>query len=665
MANICFIYVGVNYNFQSAKDDKMKVIFQKFISQNKLEKNSNYFLYNGKVIENEEQTFEEIANEDDKKRNEMKILVYNEEELRKTQIVNLPNAHGDNQKREEMNIIGDKINAEKIKPKEVINQIENKDDKKRNKNKNDILENKINEEDIKLKQFICPECHEISKIHIEDYKISIKCKNKHISNLTFVEYFEKISSSQLKANDKSFVCEAHESPCKSYCKKCKKNLCLSCENSHNSHEKLFVPNIYELERKNLELRKTIDKLKNDIKTILNSLNKVMENIEQYYNFINDVTNKYNEANLNHEILHNLNEIYNYDMQTDLIKIIEDTNIYNKTKNLLDIHEQMNGKKKNTIKIIYKVEDSDNEVKIFGKEFVENNKSFCKIINDGKEEELKEKLIVNNYQKDKKFLKIKLKGIKDITSAYLMFYNCSNLFSLPDIDKWDTTKVTNMRAMFSRCSLLSSLHDISKWDTSNVTTMKNMFSNCSSLELLPDISEWDISKVNDISHFFKNCSKLKSLPDISKWDTSQVIDMNAIFYDCLSLNSLPDISNWKTNKLTNMSEMFYKCSKLLSLPDISKWDTSSVINMSKTFYGCSSLTTLPDISKWDTSNIIENNEMLSRCSLNSKQTSKFLGKFKKKKKILDFSNKVLNATKISDASTINLLFLSYYFYKKFF
>jgi hypothetical protein len=263
MANICFTYEGVEYNFQSSKDDKMKVIFQKFISQKKLEKNSNFFLYNGKIIENEEQTFEEIANEDDKERNEMKILVYNEEKLRKTQIANLPNANGDNEKREEMNIIGDKIKAEKIKPKEVINQIENKDDKKRNKNKNDILENKINEEDIKLKQFICPECHEISKIHIEDYKISIKCKNKHkdIPNLTFVEYLEKISFNQLKADNKSFVCEAHdESPFKSYCKKCKKNLCIFCESSHNSHEKLMVPDIYKLKIKNEELRKTIDKL---------------------------------------------------------------------------------------------------------------------------------------------------------------------------------------------------------------------------------------------------------------------------------------------------------------------------------------------------------------------------------------------------------------------
>ena len=46
-------------------------------------------------------------------------------------------------------------------------------------------------------------------------------------------------------------------------------------------------------------------------------------------------------------------------------------------------------------------------------------------------------------------------------------------SLPDISKWNTSKVTNMSDMFYKCSSLLSLPDISKWNTSNVTNMNNI------------------------------------------------------------------------------------------------------------------------------------------------------------------------------------------------
>ena len=46
-------------------------------------------------------------------------------------------------------------------------------------------------------------------------------------------------------------------------------------------------------------------------------------------------------------------------------------------------------------------------------------------------------------------------------------------------------------------------------------MKNMFLYCSSLESLPDISKWNTSKVTDMTSIFNRGSSLKELPDISK------------------------------------------------------------------------------------------------------------------------------------------------------
>ena len=89
---------------------------------------------------------------------------------------------------------------------------------------------------------------------------------------------------------------------------------------------------------------------------------------------------------------------------------------------------------------------------------------CKMIIDNMEYEIKEKYNVKNYNNN--ILKIKLKGIDNITNMSYMFYGCSSLLSLPDISRWNTNNVTDMSYMFYNCSSLSSLSDISKWNTNN-------------------------------------------------------------------------------------------------------------------------------------------------------------------------------------------------------
>ena len=55
----------------------------------------------------------------------------------------------------------------------------------------------------------------------------------------------------------------------------------------------------------------------------------------------------------------------------------------------------------------------------------------------------------------------------------MFDKCKSLSSIPDISKWNTSKLNNMRNMFSECISLLSLPDISNWNTSNVNNMTYM------------------------------------------------------------------------------------------------------------------------------------------------------------------------------------------------
>ena len=169
--------------------------------------------------------------------------------------------------------------------------------------------------------------------------------------------------------------------------------------------------------------------------------------------------------------------------------------------------------RNEINIIYDIKECDKKegkIKIFGKNFVKNNKNKCKIIINDKENELIEEYNIKDNSKDK--LEIKLIDIDNITDMSCMFYECSSLLNLPDISKWNTNNVNNMSYMFSGCSSLSNLPDISKWNTNNV---------------------------NDMSYMFYECSSLSNLPDISKWNTNNVKNMNCMFDECLSLLNFPD------------------------------------------------------------------------------------------------------------------------------
>ena len=204
---------------------------------------------------------------------------------------------------------------------------------------------------------------------------------------------------------------------------------------------------------------------------------------------------------------------------------------------------------NKLKIYYNFNKDKKQIKIFGKEFVENNKEKCKLYIEGKEYELMEYFDTKNIKEIKDQLEITLVGIKNITNASYMFSGREGMFN---DEKFES---------------LLSVPDIPKWNTINVTDMKYMFFCCSSLSSLPDISEWNTINVTDMNHMFAYCKSLLSLPDISKWNTSNVINMDFMFCDCSSLSSLPDISKWNISKIKSKSCMFSGCNKHLEIPSI--------------------------------------------------------------------------------------------------
>ena len=87
------------------------------------------------------------------------------------------------------------------------------------------------------------------------------------------------------------------------------------------------------------------------------------------------------------------------------------------------------------------EIEEGKIRIFGKEFVNNNKNNCKIIYNNKENELTE---IFNCEDE---LEIKLIGINNVSNMSCLFSKCTYLKSLPDISKWNTENINNMSYLF--------------------------------------------------------------------------------------------------------------------------------------------------------------------------------------------------------------------------
>jgi len=252
MSKIEFNFSGIKTIIYCNINEKMNDILIKFTIKIGKDINDIYFVYNGNTInENlKDLSFNELANNIDKNRKIMYILVY------------------------ERNL--NKVKNNKIKINEIIC--------------NKCGENiRILIEDYKIKLFGCKNGHEINNISFEEF-VNIQniteskiecyiCKEKN-KEKTYENIFYKCNSCKINLcpickskHDQShniinydlkyYICDVHIDRYIAYCKTCNKNICLYCGNEHINHEIA----LYKIEDKDKkinelnELRNKIDKLK--------------------------------------------------------------------------------------------------------------------------------------------------------------------------------------------------------------------------------------------------------------------------------------------------------------------------------------------------------------------------------------------------------------------
>ena len=433
--------------------------------------------------------------------------------------------------------------------------------------------------------------------------IKIKDEN-HFENGDYIENYKLTKFDDNKFN----ICrQCKKDKNKFFCRDCDQNICVICYNNCKNKNHTLI-----------DLEKCSEEVNENIKNINIYISKYFLLPKEKEKENSDGIEKKNKS---YNIMEELEFEANNEIEGKFTDYTNDIILINSIieKKYINYFHYMNikgclyylKKKYDYIIINYNISKNGKAIRLFGKNFVKNNKNICQIVYEDEYYELNEFLKIDNIEKNK-ILEIKLIGINNIIDASYMFSGCESLISLPDITQWKTNNVINMSNMFHLCEALISLPDISKWNTNNVTDMNSMFEGCKKLNLLPDISNWKTNNVTNMSYMFNRCESLISLPNISKWNTNNVIKMEYMLNECYSLKSFPDISNWNTNNVIDMNSIFEGCKSLTSLPDISKWNTNNVTNMSSIFCGCESLTSLPDISKWNTNNLTNMSSMFCGC-----------------------------------------------------
>ena len=603
MATVEFVLNSVPTIIQCTQDETIMSICQKFAT--KIQKNVSdiFFLYNGGPIDLQA-TFSEQASKADKENNHMKILA--------------------------------QALTDTMAPTEKILS--------------------------KSKDIVCPECGELCFLHLRDHKVSlVGCKQGHKEENISLKDFEKtqmidestivcqvcLSVDKSKAYNNQFfycvtckmnlcpmcnsthakehvivdyekvnlICLKHNSNFEAYCQKCDHNLCLDCEKDHADHKEnvIYFRDVFpknEIVNGQLsELRGKIDTMNFKMNSIIEMFNKVMNDMELYYKFNEQVIQRYNQnVSRNYQLLKNINEIINYNS-----KLLGEMSIF-KTNNFMNIirvstdffskmcKPQEGDYSENEIISLYQMRPGDRIIQIFGHEFIKNNKYNFDLYLGKQKYDLRDEFNFQEPKKQNEVLEIKIVSKSMITSFKGMFFNCNRLIGISPKSKWNTSHVTDMSFMFCGCSNLRELPDFSTWSTACVCDMSYMFRECELIDKIKNLNNFEMNNVTSISNLFYGCRNLSDIGDISEWNITNLIDMSHLFYDCIKLKSLPDITQWKINNLTDMSFLFNNCNNLVALPDISRWDTRTVNDIKNLFYNCTSLKRLPDISTWNIHNV---------------------------------------------------------------
>jgi surface protein len=145
----------------------------------------------------------------------------------------------------------------------------------------------------------------------------------------------------------------------------------------------------------------------------------------------------------------------------------------------------------------------------------------------------------------------LKTLLDATKSTYYMFNASKITTFEGLISYNATEnVTNMSNMFYNCSNLAS---VPLFNTSNSTFMSSMFQNCYKLGSVPI---FNTSKVTNMQSMFNQCQNITT---VTIADVSNVTSVMNMFYACYALKKV--VLEKISSKLTSSDYWFYGCEDL--------------------------------------------------------------------------------------------------------
>ena len=120
---------------------------------------------------------------------------------------------------------------------------------------------------------------------------------------------------------------------------------------------------------------------------------------------------------------------------------------------------------------------------------------------------------------------------NVTAMAYMFSQCKNLKNIIGIENLDVLKLKRANFMFSHCEKLVEL-DLTNWNPISLENAWSMFYRCSNLKIIKNIENWQLPNIKDVSYMFCDCAKLDV--DLSNWDLTHIKDF--LKYQGLAANS---------------------------------------------------------------------------------------------------------------------------------
>ena len=275
-----------------------------------------------------------------------------------------------------------------------------------------------------------------------------------------------------------------------------------------------------------------------------------------------------------------------------------------------------GNKNKKFNFKYLVQNKNEEIYLFGENFVKNNKDKCYLIIDNTDCELRSKYqflktgeqIVTLVIKDDNinfkemfdfsaFFKgdsiYKIFMVMGLSYSYSKYKKINNLIDISSLENLDVSECEDLSFMFCGCVNVKNFDCLKNWDISKCKNLEGIFRYCSFSEV-NFLSSWKFNNARNLSFMFDECYELKDIKGCQEWNVGNVENFRFMFCECINLTDVNDLQNWNMKNAKSIRFMFYDCKNLVNMNSLFKWKLNNKVDKDNIILDCYKLVNVPSI-----------------------------------------------------------------------